>query len=312
MKKNSMMIEQIFDIVCLIASYGILFLLPQKMDLFFYLIFGLSAFLFCIGFFRLGFTFDTPEDARGELLAGLSYAVFGILLNAAGLYCIIKDQGSGRSITIATLLLIEALVLFAMAGSGFKTQTAQRRLVLVFRAIAVLLVIFGVVFAILKHISTTSVIIATMLLFESICLWKMGSNPSDTLTDEIQTVPGLRVPIAKLQQEFADVETQLGYPWIGKIKTIKPECIIYGPSEDGFVVYGYYLYGRFYVSGSTNPLFPKPEDALGHTVEEVPDMNGLLLAKEDLPKAYAEMFARYEKSGDVQWIADETMGGRYG
>ena len=33
MKKNSMMIEQIFDIVCLIASYGILFLLPQKMDL---------------------------------------------------------------------------------------------------------------------------------------------------------------------------------------------------------------------------------------------------------------------------------------
>ena len=35
-KKNSMMIEQIFDIVCLIASYGILFLLPQKMDVFFY------------------------------------------------------------------------------------------------------------------------------------------------------------------------------------------------------------------------------------------------------------------------------------
>ena len=35
MKKNSMMIEQIFDIVCLMASYGILFLLPQKMDVFF-------------------------------------------------------------------------------------------------------------------------------------------------------------------------------------------------------------------------------------------------------------------------------------
>ena len=148
-----MMIEQIFDIVCLIASYGILFLLPQKMDVFFYLIFGLSAFLFCIGFFRLGFTFDTPDDARGELFAGLSYAVFGILLNAAGLYCIIKEQGSGRSITIATLLLIEALVLFAMAGSGFKTQAAQRRLVIVFRVVAVLLVIFGVVFAIMKHIT---------------------------------------------------------------------------------------------------------------------------------------------------------------
>ena len=134
-------------------------------------------------------------------------------------------------------------------------------------------------------------------------------RPIMMLSISIQTVPGLRVPIAKLQQEFADVETQLGYPWIGKIKTIKPECIIYGPSEDGFVVYGYYLYGRFYVSGSTNPLFPDPENALEHTVEEVPDRNGMLLAKEDLPKAYAEMFARYEKSGDVQWIADLLSSG---
>ena len=111
MKKNSMIIEQIFDMVCLMASYGILFLVRQKMDVFFYLIFGLSAFLFCIGFFRLGFTFDTPDDARGELFAGLSYAVFGILLNTAGLYCIIKDQGRGRSITIATLLMIENIIM---------------------------------------------------------------------------------------------------------------------------------------------------------------------------------------------------------
>ena len=305
-KKNSLRLEQIFDLACLAASYGILFLLPQKMDALFYLIFGVSAFLFCIGFFRLGFSFDTPEDERSELYAGLSYALFGILINAVGLYVISRDQGSGRSITIATLLMIEALVLFAMAGSGFKTPKPQRILGILFRAVAVCLVIFGVLFALWKQISTTSVIIAMMLLFESICLWKMGgsSNPSNALTGEIQVVPGLRVPIAKLKQEFAEVETQLGYPWIGKVKTIKQDSIIYGPSEDGFFIYGYYLYGRFYVSGSTNPLFPNPGDALGHTVKEIPDSNGALLAKEDLPRAYARMFARYADSGDIQWEAE--------
>ena len=149
-------------------------------------------------------------------------------------------------------------------------------------------------------------IIAVTLVIESICLWKLGSgsNPFNSMTDEIQTVPGLRIPIAQLQQVFAGVETQLGYPWIGKVRTIKQESIIYGPSEDGFFVHGYYQYGRFYISGSTNAFFPDPEDAQGHAVTEIPDRNGVLLAKEELPKAYAEMFTRYAESGNAQWAAE--------
>lgn len=308
-KRYSNIKEQIFDIICLVASYGILFFLPQKIDLFFYLIFGISAFLFCIGFFRLGFLFDAPADSKGELFAGLFYAVLGILTNAAGLYVIYQDQGSGRSIMIATLLLIEALVLFAMAGSGFRTPGTQRLTALVFRAAAVLLVVLGVAFMIIKHVSVASVIIAVLLLIESICLWKMGSgsNPFNTLTGEIKTVPGLRIPISQLQQIFSDVETQLGYPWIGKVETIKQDSIIYGPSEDGFFVYGYYLFGRFYVSGSTNPLFPDPEDAKGHLVREVPDSKGFLLAKEDLPEAYTRMFTLYAESGKAEWPSLESL-----
>ena len=124
-KKSSMITEQIFDVICLITSYGILFLLPQKIDVFFYLIFGISAFLFCIGFFRLGFTFHAPAGANGILIAGLFYVIIGALINAAALYEICRDQGSGRSITIATLLLIEALVLFAMAAGRSSTPKPQ-------------------------------------------------------------------------------------------------------------------------------------------------------------------------------------------
>ena len=71
--------------------------------------------------------------------------------------------------------------------------------------------------------------------------------------------------------------------------------------HDGFCVYCYYQFGRFYVSGSTSPFFPDPEDAQGHIVREIPDENGILLAKENLPEAYAAMFIRYMESGEAQW-----------
>ena len=305
-KKSSMITEQIFDVICLITSYGILFLLPQKIDVFFYLIFGISAFLFCIGFFRLGFTFHAPAGAKGILIAGLFYVIIGALINAAALYEICRDQGSGRSITIATLLLIEALVLFAMAAGRSSTPESQRRAAVLLRAAAVFAVLFGIAFALWKHFSEAAVIMGTILLIEAVCLWKMGggSNPFHTLTPEIQSVPGMRIPIGELKSVFADVETQLGYPWIGKIQTMKQDSIIYGPSEDGFCVYGYYLFGQFYISGSTNPLFPDPENAQGHITEEIPDSGGILLAKENLPEAYRNMFTRYSEKGEARWSTD--------
>ena len=300
--------EPVLDIFCIAASYGILFLLPQQVGFLFYLLFGISAFLFCVGFFRLGFAFDAPADPKGELSAGLLCAVAGLVINAAGLYGIWKDQGSGRSIMIATLLLIEALVLYAMAGSGFKTPEGQRLSAVIFRAAAVLLVLSGIAFTIWKHLDAASVIAAAMLLIEGICLWQMGSgsNPFNSLTSEIQTVPGLRTPLGELQEAFSSVETQLGYPRIGKVQTIRQDAIIYGPSENGFYVYGYYLFGRFYVAASTNPLFPDPEDTQRQTVLEVPDSRGVLLSEKELPKAYVRMFTRYAESGKAEWITDHT------
>ena len=306
-RKKLVKTEQIFDILCLAASYGILILLPGEPGFLFYLIFGGSAFLFCIGFFRLGLSFDAPSDSKSELLAGILYTAFGVLINAAGLYIINQDHGSPRSIMIATLLLIEALVMFAMAGSGFKTPEYQKLSFIVFRVAAVFLIIFGAVLMIRKHFTGSSVMIAVLLLIESIFLWNMtyGNNPFNALNPEIQTVPGLRIPITQLQKTFSGVRTQLGYPWIGKVETIKQDLIIYGPSEDGFVVYGYYLFGRFYVAGSTNPFFPDPEDAQKHIVAEVPDGNGVLLDKEELTEAYVQMFTRYAKDGSTQWISDD-------
>ena len=295
--------ERIVDIVCLIASYVILFLLPDEINVFFYLVFGVSAFLFCIGFFRLGFTFSTPAGRKGTVLSGALFTLTGLVINCAGLCGIYMNRGSGRSIMIATLLMIEALVLFDTASSKAEAPGTRWKLSMLFRAAAVVMAVFGIALMVKNDFIEASVMAGVMLVIEAICFWAMGSghNLFHTPTSEIQKVPGMKTPIEELHRAFANVETQLGYPWIGRIKTIREDSMIYGPAEDGFYVYGYYHFGRFYVAGSENPLFPDPQDAQSHITSEIPDMWGTLLARQNLPAVYAEMFRRYAETGTAEW-----------
>jgi len=302
-KRQSTTIERIIDIACLIASNGILFLLPQKIDFWFYLLFGISAFLFCVGFFRLGFTFNRPAGQKGTILIGILFIVLGIAVNTLAISGIYREGGSGRSITIATLLLIEALLFFAIAGSSAETPGSQWKISVVFRATAVIIVILGIVLTVKAGFNEKSIITGTMLLIEAIALWAMGAgnNPFNTFTSEIQTVPRMKAPIEQICRDFSEVETQLGYPWIGKIKSIKEDALIYGPLQDGFCIYCYYQFGKFYVSGSENPLFPDPKDGDAHISAEIPDSTGTLLSRVDLPEAYAHMFTTYAETGKAKW-----------
>ena len=301
--KLKTVLERAFDIACLVLSYGILFVLPKEANIVFWLLFGVSAFLFCIGFFRLGFTFDVPAGSKGYILSGLLFAALGIAMNIGGIYFIYRDAGSGRSIGVATLLLIEALVVFAIAGSRAEAPMTQWIVSLIFRGAACLMVVGGITLMCRDHFEPGALGVGVMLIIEAIVFWAMGSgnNPFNTEFSEIQAVRGMSTPIDQLYQHFADVETQLGYPWIGKIRTINGDSIIYGPLEDGFYVYGYYVFGRFFVAGSANPLFPSPEDAAGHIVSEIPDSNGIMVGKENLPRAYAEMFTRFAETGVAKW-----------
>ena len=80
-KQFHVVAERVIDMICLAISYGLLFLLPETVDFFFYLLFGISAFMFCIGFFRLGFTFNTPADGKGKLLTVLLLILLGAVGN---------------------------------------------------------------------------------------------------------------------------------------------------------------------------------------------------------------------------------------
>ena len=170
---KSIALERTMDIVCLIASLILLYLLPHKISILFYLLFGISGFLFCIGFFRLIATIDEPSLPETAYLIGLSFMVGGMAVNACGIYGVYSGQGSGRSIMIATLTLIEALVFYSMAGGLIKSSAVKRIVMITYRAAAVLLIVLGAGFMVKEQFSERTVILGTMLLIESVCLWKI-------------------------------------------------------------------------------------------------------------------------------------------
>lgn len=169
--KLSNVVERTIDVVCLIASFAILYLLPDRINALFYLLFAVSAFLFCIGFFRLIATFDEPDSPEEAWLAGLVFVAGGAAVNACGIYGVYAGKGTGRSIMIATVTLIEAMVLYAMAGGLARDSKVKKTVSVLYKTAAVLLAAGGVFFAVREHFSERSVILGTMLLIEAVCLW---------------------------------------------------------------------------------------------------------------------------------------------
>ena len=125
LKKPQNTVEIIVDFLCLAASYVLLFLLPQKVNILFWAVFALAAFLFCIGFFRMGFLLDSIKSKKSIVVSGSLLVLCGIILNSAGIIAIWKTQGSDRSVAAAILLLIEAIVMYSITASQTDTPRSQ-------------------------------------------------------------------------------------------------------------------------------------------------------------------------------------------
>ena len=143
MKRSEERTELITDILCLLASYALIFMLPQRMSILFWIIFGISAFLFCIGFFRMGAVIDRYKSKKVERLSGILIIASGIVLNCCGVFAIWKTQSIERGICIATLLLIEAIVMYSVVACRAVTLRFQWFISLIFRVIAVPLGVGG-------------------------------------------------------------------------------------------------------------------------------------------------------------------------
>lgn len=303
LKKPQNTVEIIVDFLCLAASYMLLFLLPQKVNILFWAVFALAAFLFCIGFFRMGFLLDSIKSKKSIVVSGSLLVLCGIILNSAGMIAIWKTQGSVRSVAAAILLLIEAIVMYSITASQTDTPRSQWIMSLIFRVAAVLLIIGAVTGMIADSFSGTAIAAGLLLLIEGIVFLAMGSgnNPFHSAASPIRAVPGMKKTVQELCDALDNTETQLGFPWLGRIRGVKNDTIIYGPSEEGVFVYGYYHFGRFYVTFSKDVSLLDEGEADAHRITEIPDSKGICLGEASLPEAYACMITRYLENGNPIW-----------
>ncbi len=303
MKKPQNHLELAVDILCLAASYGLLFLVPDNVNILFWVLFALSAFLFCIGFFRLGFIIDPSKTKKGMLISGGLLLLFGIVLNSAGICMIYASHGSESSISVAVLLLIEAIVMYSITASHAAAPKVQWIMSLIFRAAAVLLIIGAIAYMFIASFSDTAIALGVLLIVEGVVFWAIGggNNPFNSSMSPIRAVPGMKMNAGELRGVLADTETQLGYPWLGKIRSLKGDTIIYGPTEENDFVYGYYHLGRFYLAYSNDISLLDTEEANEHRTAEFPDDTGICLSADMLPEAYANMIMRYLETSDIVW-----------
>ena len=306
MKRSGGRAELAVDILCLLASYGLIFMLPQKLNIFFWIVFGISAFLFCIGFFRMGTVIDRCKTKKVKRSSEILLIASGIVLNCSGVLAIWNDQSIERGICIATLLLIEAIVMYSVVACRAVTLRFQWFISLIFRVAAVPMVVGGIaaiVHSIISSFSGTNIAIGVFLLIESIMFWAIGrgNDPFNQSVSPNRAVPNMNKTVQELCDALADTETQLGFPWIGKVSTNKEETIIYGPTKEDIFVYGHFHFGRFYIVSGDDISLLDAEQADAHRIAEIPDSKGRSIDTELLPEAYSNMITGYLENGKVIW-----------
>ena len=294
------------DILCLLASYGLIFILPKKMSILFWSVLGISAFLFCVGFFRMGSVIDRCKARKVKRCSDILLIASGIVLNCSGVFAIWKTQSIERGICIATLLLIEAIVMYSAAASRAVTLRFQWIISLVFRIAAVPMALGGIaaiVCSIMTSVSGTNIAIGVFLLVEGIVFWAIGSgnDPFAPSFSPVRAVPNMNKTVQELCDVLADTETQLGFPWLGKISATAEETIIYGPTEEDVFVYGHFHFGRFYIVSGDDISLLDAEQAAAHRIAEIPDSKGRCLDAGSLPEAYSNMITKYLENGKIIW-----------
>lgn len=230
----------------LLISFGIMAFFPERASILTFVIMFVSAFVFCIGFFRLGISFDGPMGKTFLVMKKIIFCLLGIAMFVFGIYALIKEDFSGKGLGLFSMNLIYGLTMQSIAFAE-------------------------------------------------------AMNYGE---DGIKQTEGVSASIETLYNAFKDIDTPMGRPWLGKVNNIEEDCIIYGPTDKGSFLFGYYLYGTFtFAASSLTSMLSDPESASIHTVETQWDRDdfekGQLydFLSRMLPDFYISMFENFSKTG---------------
>ena len=158
----------------LFLSYLLLYYLPQDESWKFWIVFGLSVVVFCVGYFGFLGTLPEPKTQTGSVIRNVILTVLGVGMFLFGLYYVYIDNGSSRSLAAATLFLIESMVMCGAVSSG--NQGTGKMQGVLFKVLIVGMTVAGIWFFVQEIISETEtgygrVEVATMLWIAAAAWW---------------------------------------------------------------------------------------------------------------------------------------------
>ena len=123
-KKERDIWEYIIPGGLLFLSYVLLYYLPQAESWKFWVVFVISVFVFCVGYFRLLESLPKATSQTGSAIKTLIPMILGMGMFIFGLHYVYIDNGSIKSLAAVTLLLIESMVMCGAVSSS-DTGTGQ-------------------------------------------------------------------------------------------------------------------------------------------------------------------------------------------
>lgn len=183
---------------------------------------------------------------------------------------------------------------------------------------AIAIVVYGIYFMITDYFSFRGITVFTLFIIQAIFMLMLAKGTVyNEAVDGVQIVPELHTSLNELFEAFKDVDTPYGRPWMGHVKNIEDECMIYGPTKDGSFLFGYYSFGKFFIGESGYYASLKKEDAEKHAVDTIigngheddDDAPLYNLVGRLYPAMYRSMFTAYAKTGKAEWKYEALSSG---
>lgn len=241
----------------------------------------------------------------GLILIMLSYAVLPLL--------------SRRTNILSWIILIVSTVLFIIGASVIglaldqplsKAGSVVQKIILYLVSIFMIVMSFKVMIA--DNFRSRGIFSFTLILIEGIGVAMMAfGSDYNSMLDGTQVVEGVTDNIETLYAKFKNVDTPFGKAWLGEVNPGGIKSIIYGPTEDGTYLYGFFEMGKFFIGVNSNVDFLDKEKAEKHRINnKIGQINKELgefenFAAMSYPEKYRIMFERYVKTGKASWISEK-------
>ncbi len=150
------------------------------------------------------------------------------------------------------------------------------------------------------------------------------SSSDKTYNDSVSSVKRIKNDKGKSVEDFyhafKERKSTLGTPWLGQVKLVPGNCLIFGPTENGDFLYFYKFFNHFYLSQSSSFWIKGPESELWRFNSEKKKLDFTsdeemisysLLAQSALPDIFDALHMFYKTDTMAQFSIENNHGNIY-